>query len=100
MRRSLNFFFSLFFFGLFVTFSAEAYKTGMNWAKSSFSPDGSFIVAGSHDGNIFVWNTNSARVDRSLRGHSVAVAAVSWSYNGMQMYSADKDKTVIIWESE
>eukprot|EP00160_Parvularia_atlantis_P020546 Unigene8564_Nuclearia_a/m.26226 Unigene8564_Nuclearia_a/g.26226 ORF Unigene8564_Nuclearia_a/g.26226 Unigene8564_Nuclearia_a/m.26226 type:complete len:554 (-) Unigene8564_Nuclearia_a:62-1723(-) len=82
------------------TYSAETYKTGMNWAKSSFSPDGAYIVAGSQDGSIFVWNTQTTKVERVLKGHNVAVAAVSWSANGMQMYSADKDKTVIIWEAD
>ena len=29
-----------------------------------------------------------------------AVAGLSWNPNGQQMYSVDKDKTIVIWEAE
>ena len=82
------------------TFSADNYRAGMNWTKSSFSPDGEYIAAGSMDGSLHIWSRRTGRLEKMLRGHSGAIAAAVWSSNGQQVYSVDKDKTAIIWEAD
>ncbi|CAG8684442.1 6342_t:CDS:2, partial [Cetraspora pellucida] len=67
------------------TLHADGYKTGANWSKSCFSPDGRYVAAGSLGKNNFL-----------LFGSS-SVCGVSWSPQGGQVFSADKDRTVCIW---
>ncbi|TPX33851.1 hypothetical protein SmJEL517_g03392 [Synchytrium microbalum] len=80
------------------TFTHEAFKTGMNWARSCFSPDGSYICSGSADGTLFIWDSDTGRVERMMREHRSAICGVVWNpMGGSNLYSADKDKTVVIW---
>ena len=60
----------------------------MNWSKSAFrfvlklfsfflsvilmsfySPDGVYITTGSMDGAIFIWNAETAQLERSIKEH-------------------------------
>ena len=52
------------------TFSADNYRAGMNWTKSTFSPDGEYIAAGSVDGLIYVWNRRTTKLEKTLRSHT------------------------------
>jgi len=52
------------------TYSADSYRTGMNWSKSGFSNDGAYVVAGSQDGSVLVWNAHSSKLETTLRGHA------------------------------
>ncbi|RHZ49966.1 hypothetical protein Glove_508g52 [Diversispora epigaea] len=79
------------------TFKADGYKTGANWSRSCFSPDGRYVVAGSVDGTVFYWNTQKSKLERTLKEHHNPICGVSWSPHGSQVFSADKDRTVIIW---
>lgn len=47
----------------------ETFRTGLNYLKSTFSPDGSYVASGSMDGGVFVWGTQSGRVEKILREH-------------------------------
>ena len=49
--------------------SHENFKVGMNWAKSTISPDGNYIASGSSDGTVYIWNTRSTMVDSTLKEH-------------------------------
>ena len=57
-------------FNVIRTFSADTYRTGMNWAKSDFSPDGEYVVAGSQDGSVMIWNAHTGKLEKTLRGHT------------------------------
>ena len=35
-----------------------------------FSPDGQYVICGSHDGSIFVWNASSAKLEKVLKEHT------------------------------
>ncbi|KNC97324.1 uncharacterized protein SPPG_09457 [Spizellomyces punctatus DAOM BR117] len=78
--------------------SHDQFRPGMNWLKSSYSPDGKHIVSGSADGSVFIWNVMTGRVDKILKEHKSAVCGVVWSpQGGSTVYSAEKDKTVVFW---
>ncbi|CAG8801464.1 36668_t:CDS:2, partial [Racocetra persica] len=75
------------------TLHAEGYKTGANWSKSCFSPDGRYVAAGSLDGTIFYWNIQKSKLEKTVKEHNSSVCGVSWSPQGGQVFSADKDRT-------
>ncbi|CAG8739756.1 30093_t:CDS:10 [Gigaspora margarita] len=79
------------------TLHADGYKTGANWSKSCFSPDGRYVAAGSLDGTIFYWNIQKSKLEKTAKEHNALVCGVSWSPQGGQVFSADKDRTVCIW---
>ena len=53
------------------TCSSDDYKTSADSAKAIFSPDADnqYVCSGSADGNIYVWHTQSAKIERILREH-------------------------------
>ncbi len=71
-----------------------------DWVRAvALSPDGRFIVSGSLDGTMKVWEAASGRLRRSLEGHTDGVCAVALSLDGRFVVSAG-NKTVKVWEAE
>lgn len=74
------------------------------WESSSlvncvaFSPDGNFIVSGSSDGKVTLWNTKGSR-ERTLKGHTGGINYVSFSPDGKYILSASSDTTIKLWET-
>uniref|UniRef100_A0AAY4D8S5 APG16-like 1 n=1 Tax=Denticeps clupeoides TaxID=299321 RepID=A0AAY4D8S5_9TELE len=80
------------------TFSAQGFKCGSDWTRVSFSPDGSYVAAGSAEGVLFVWNVLTGKLDRTLdKGHSSAINAVSWSPSGTYVASVEKGSKTVLW---
>ncbi|CAA6667744.1 unnamed protein product [Spirodela intermedia] len=66
-----------------------------------FNPSGSVIASGSHDRDIFLWNTTGdCKNFMVLRGHKNAVLEVQWMADGAQVISASADKTLRAWDVE
>jgi WD40 repeat protein len=63
----------------------------------AFSPDGKTLAAGRRDGTIFLWDTATAKVRRSLSGHQGPVCQLVFSRDGRLLASAGADTTVLIW---
>ncbi|KAI9313093.1 WD40-repeat-containing domain protein [Dichotomocladium elegans] len=81
------------------TFQAPTYRNGANWSRSCFSPDGYYIAAGSADGALHIWNTNTRSLEKVLQEHSGAVCGTSWSPTGDYLFSAESNKTVCMWHT-
>lgn len=79
------------------TYSDEKFKVGTEFVRAKFSVDGQYISCGSQDGSLYIWNTNTAKVERILSGHSTSVVASSWSPDGEKVVSIDKGGRVNIW---
>ncbi|KAF9025606.1 hypothetical protein BGZ52_008923 [Haplosporangium bisporale] len=74
---------------------ADGYKTGTNWSKACFSPDGQYVVAGSADGTLYYWSTRDGTVEKTTKEQSSPIVGVSWVNSSV--VSAEKDKTVVVW---
>ena len=61
------------------------------------SPDGHYVIAGSSDGSLFVWNVYKNKVENVLRQHQNAVVACSWCPTGASLLSCDKQHNVTYW---
>ena len=72
-----------------------------DWVRAvAVSPDGRFIVSGSDDRTVKVWEAESGRLLRSLEGHTDDVNAVAVSPDGRFIVSGSGDHTVKVWEAE
>ncbi|KAG8445417.1 hypothetical protein GDO86_010265 [Hymenochirus boettgeri] len=80
------------------TFSAQGFKCGSDWTRVIFSPDGSYISAGSAEGTLYFWNVMTGKVERMFsKQHSSSINAVAWSPSGTHVVSVDKGSRGVLW---
>nr|XP_033814518.1 autophagy-related protein 16-1 isoform X3 [Geotrypetes seraphini] len=85
------------------TFNSQGFKCGADWTRVIFSPDGSYVTAGSADGTLYFWNVLTGKVERMLTKHqtehglSCSINAVAWSPSGTHVVSVDKGSKAILW---
>jgi len=80
------------------TFCAEGFKVGCDWTRCKFSPDNQYIVAGSSDASVFIWNAYTGKIEQTLRDqHNSTVIACSWSSYGNLLMSTDRNKKAVVW---
>jgi len=75
-----------------------ALKHGNRNTCVSFSPDGKFLVSGSWDNTLKVWEVGSWREVTILKGHRGRVFSVAFSPDGKFLASGSSDNTVNVWE--
>ena len=61
------------------------------------SADGRFIVSGSEDNTIKVWNIQERREECTFTGHTSAVLSVAVSADGRFIVSGSEDNTIKVW---
>ncbi|KAG9089549.1 POC1 centriolar protein A, partial [Ceratobasidium sp. UAMH 11750] len=76
----------------------NAIHTG--WVYSvAYSPDGAYIVSGSDDNTIRIWDAHTGQsVGQPLQGHTSVVSSVAFSPDGAYIVSSSEDQTVRIWD--
>mmetsp|Transcript_37673 Transcript_37673/g.97190 ORF Transcript_37673/g.97190 Transcript_37673/m.97190 type:complete len:546 (-) Transcript_37673:794-2431(-) len=77
--------------GTFSRFKETAYS-------GSFKPDGRTVAAGVGNGDVKVFNYDSRKLLRLLKGHSQAVQVVRYGLSDPILLSGSDDKTVRIWD--
>ncbi|KAJ7990117.1 hypothetical protein DPEC_G00296990 [Dallia pectoralis] len=81
-----------------ICFRAEGFKCGCDNTKAIFSPDGSYLAAGSADGAVYIWNVNTGNLETRLPDmHSSSINAVAWSGSGEYVVSVDKSRRAVLW---
>src|SRR5262245_25913009 len=64
----------------------------------ALSPDGRFLVSGSEDLTLKIWDTATGNVLRTLSGHEKPVLAAAISPDGKLIASGSADQTVRVWD--
>ena len=73
-----------------------------NWVTSvAFSPDGKYIVSGSYDGTMRIWDAQTEKlVLDPFEGHTDQVTSVAFSPDGKYIVSGSHDKTIRMWDAQ
>ncbi len=94
----------LFSFLLFANVQAQNLETVVQRGHSravksvEFSHNGAFIVSGSEDKTIKLWEVSSGREIRTYNGHQKGVNDVLFTPNDEQLISASKDGKIYFWD--
>jgi len=70
-----------------------------NAVAVEFSPDGRWIVSGSLDNSVRVWDSSTGEVQNVLEDHTNSVWSVTFSPDGRQIVSGSEDNSVWVWDS-
>ena len=69
------------------------------WVRSvAFSLDGIFLVSGSNDKTVNLWDIQTGGVIKTFHGHTDVVSSVSISQNCTIVASGSADKTIRLWD--
>ncbi|KAF5347993.1 hypothetical protein D9757_014686 [Collybiopsis confluens] len=67
----------------------------------SFSPDGQYIVCGSNDGTVKIWNVQTGHlVGKPYQGHASSASSVAFSPDGQYVISGSYDSTLKMWNAQ
>jgi WD40 repeat protein len=92
---------SLLFFNAGV---AQKLETAVQWGHTraiksvDFSHSGEFIVSGSEDKTIKLWEVSSGRELRTFNGHQSIVNDVLFTPDDKQLISASRDRRIYFWD--
>jgi len=64
----------------------------------AFCPDGNYVLAGSLDNNLYLWEVKTEQVCRIIKGHAGCVNSVTFSQDGRFALSGSGDGTIRLWE--
>lgn len=64
----------------------------------AFSPDGKFILSGSNDTTMRLWEVSTGKEYRIFKGFPSFVLAVAISPDGRYVVGAGRDTTIALWE--
>jgi WD40 repeat protein len=66
----------------------------------SFSKDNKFVVSGSWDNTLKLWNVQTGECIRTFNGHTGDVRSVSFSIEDKFVVSGSYDTTLKLWNVE
>lgn len=82
------------------TFTLERHIGKPNHARAvCISPNGHFLVAGSEDKLIRVWNITNRMLVHALKGHCGEVYALAFTPDNNALLSASGDCTIRVWDA-
>jgi WD40 repeat protein len=62
------------------------------------TPDGRYVVSGSYDNTLRLWDLTIGRITRTLLDHTDSITVVAVTPDGRQVISGSYDKTLRVWD--
>ncbi|NTW70545.1 MAG: TIR domain-containing protein, partial [Chlorobiaceae bacterium] len=83
------------------SFTIESFTGHSGWVNScAFSHDNRFILSGSLDNTLKVWDSETGNCIRTFTGHSGWVNSCAFSHDNRFILSGSYDKTLKVWDAE
>uniref|UniRef100_A0A8R1HVD4 WD_REPEATS_REGION domain-containing protein n=1 Tax=Caenorhabditis japonica TaxID=281687 RepID=A0A8R1HVD4_CAEJA len=87
-------------YGILHLYSAEQYKTNCDNARAIFSSTGEFVLAGSSNSSVYIWNTKTTKLEKvvkTARADAAQILSLSWNPSGRGLLACDRHKTCTLW---
>ncbi|MBW6474498.1 MAG: WD40 repeat domain-containing protein, partial [Anaerolineaceae bacterium] len=75
-------------------------KIGSDITWLVFTPDGSGIIAGSEEGQLYVLDAINGKQLEIIEAHNDLIAEMTFSNDGSMLTSRYKDNTILIWDTK
>lgn len=82
----------------FTEVSSFRHVTDFKVYDAAFFPDGR-VVSTSLDGSRFVWDSQTGKALRKLKGHTLYGATVAVSHDGTRFFTGGSDGWVVVWNA-
>ncbi|RPD70200.1 WD40 repeat-like protein [Lentinus tigrinus ALCF2SS1-7] len=65
----------------------------------AYTPDGSKLIAGASDGKLYVWNSETYELEKTLEKNMAVVTFIVFSQDGRRMATGGTESVFYIWET-
>ena len=73
-------------------------NSSRHFIRAAFGPTNKKVMGGSEDGSIYIWDVNTAEVDRVLQGHEDVVYQSLWSSVHGVLASCSDDRSILLYQ--
>ncbi len=75
----------------------QTLKSQLIFLCCAFSPDGKYLVVGSYESSLRVWNTGTGKLEKTLNGLSHIVSDLIFTQDGTTLITSG-DGAILVWD--